>query len=385
MIMQRRVKVDFRYYTFLQEVNFTPVVQKKPSEVKSYSIAFIIPVLPKYSGGITSVLRVGTYLSEFGHTVSYIVLDDTNISQMRKNALCNLSDFKGEILTGSSLSKNYDIGVATSWVSAYYLKKYQNYYGYKVYFIQGFEPGFYPEGEKFYLARNTYKFHFHMISLGHWNKKRIEPLVSTPVDTISFPFEPDDYPLYKRKISIEKTLKMAVYIRIDPYRAPILVLQSLKLLEKELQSRGILLDISFFGLPKSIKLPLGKNLGQLSPKELKTLYDTSHIGVAVSFSNISLVPYEMIASGLPVCDFLDGSGIDFFGSDALILSDALPQSFVEKILYFVENQDALNRLVKKAQTYIQYLSWESSAKEFAEHLNIPVLHSGNGEKNVNKK
>ena len=42
--------------------------------------------------------------------------------------------------------------------------------------------------------------------------------------------------------------------------------------------------------------------------------------MVASMSNISLVPYEMHASGLPVIEFGDGSYPFFFGQDTAILT-----------------------------------------------------------------
>ena len=133
------------------------------------------------------------------------------------------------------------------------------------------------------------------------------------------------------------------------------------------------LEIFFFGLPHNIKLPFGQNLGQLTAKELRTLYGRCHIGVSVSFSNISLVPYEMIMSGLPVCDFRDGSGPDFFDDDCMIFCDSTPQDFCDKIICHIEDVKALNQLLENAQMSISSNTWEKSAKQFCEYLNMKVF------------
>ena len=124
-------------------------------------------------------------------------------------------------------------------------------------------------------------------------------------------------------------------------------------------------------LPKVITLPIGEILGQLNTIELRNLYQRCHIGIAASFSNISLVPYEMIASGLPVCDFIDGTAPDFFDDTSMIFCESIPQDFSDKLMQYMQNIDTLNTLLKNAQRNIQNNTWESSAKQFCRHLKIP--------------
>ena len=53
---------------------------------------------------------------------------------------------------------------------------------------------------------------YHMISLGHWNKYRIEKLLpNIKVDFIDFPFEEKQYQIVKRKININKTLASKIF------------------------------------------------------------------------------------------------------------------------------------------------------------------------------
>jgi len=368
----REINKNFKIYNILKNIELDRKICNDNSILikNKLNIAFIIPGLPKFSGGHTSILRLGTYLEEFGNKVYYITYDNSRQKDMIGNAKINLDYYKGEILEKYALDdNNYDIGIATCWVSAYYLYKKQKSFRYKAYFIQDFEPAFYPEGDLYYLALNTYKMGFHMISLGHWNKHKIEKLFTKlHVDSINFPFEKKQYPFIKREININKILKLAVYIKLVQKRAPILLIHSLDLLYKELSADGMRVEINFFGVNKYLKFPIGNNLGKLRHDQLKKLYNRCHIGVVASFSNVSLVPYEMIACGLPVIEFKEGSAPFFFSEKSMIFSKSYPRDFVKKIKYFINNQDKLNELLKNAQKEITEKTWENSAKQFLEIL-----------------
>ena len=112
---------------------------------KSYKIAFIISEMRAFGGGVTSVLRLGTYLAELGHQVYYIDISGCPIEKVAQNARINLPHYKGTLVPKDALSDEYDIGIATFWTTAYHLDGRDNF-SYKCYFIQDFEPAFYPLG-----------------------------------------------------------------------------------------------------------------------------------------------------------------------------------------------------------------------------------------------
>ena len=57
------------------------------------------------------------------------------------------------------------------WDSSYIVKKLP---GYKMYFVQDYEPYFYPYGEKYILAKKSYELGLHMVTLGPWINKKIK-------------------------------------------------------------------------------------------------------------------------------------------------------------------------------------------------------------------
>jgi hypothetical protein len=334
------------------------------------SIAFIVPEISKFSGGHTGILRLGTYLYQMGHKVDYIAINDVPITKMEENANINFPEWKGRILNRESLKKNYyDIGISTKWNTCYHLIANQKNFGLKAYFIQDFEPFFYPMSDHYLLSLNTYKMGLKMISLGPWNAKMINLfLPDKVVRYIEFPVELKSYSVESRDIKIVEPLKLAVYIKRDPKRAPFLLIEQLKYLKWQLEKNNKEVEINFFGIEKNIKLPLGNNLGKLNTESLKNLYRNSHFGIVASLTNISYVNYEMIAMGLPVIDFIDGSAPSFFSDDEMIFIEAHPQALYSKIKYYIDNTEKLQNLVKKAQQKLNLITWESQAKRFSELL-----------------
>lgn len=73
----------------------------------------------------------------------------------------------------------------------------------------------------------------------------------------------------------------------------------------------------------------------------------------------------MIACGLPVLDFIEGSAPFFFNTNEMIFIDTAIDSIEKKIKYYVANQVELNEIVRNSQMKIRELSWEKSSKQFA--------------------
>lgn len=355
--------------SILHEIKYMRCEKQVLKAKKFYKIAFIIPDMVAFSGGETSILRLGTYLHELGHDVYYIPYKDLNKEKLEKNAEINLPNYKGSFMEKEALNTSkFDIGICTYWLSAYHLMAHQNNFDYKMYFIQDFEPYFYSVGDSYYLSLNTYKMGFHMVSLGEWNKKQIENLTTEKADYIDFPVEISEYNLENRKISIKDEIQIAVYIKTDEKRAPLFLIEQIVYLKKKLESIGYKVVLNIFGMDVSIKIDGVNNLGLLKGHELRELYKKSHFGLVASLTNISLINYEMLMSGLPVIDFWEGSAPTFFTENEMIFTKFDGNDMFNKVHYYLKHQKELNDMVKRGQKKIlgERKTWEESSYKFNE-------------------
>ena len=153
-VIYLRDQSNFKRYinSLLEEVDFTPIVNEIPQKIKS--ITFVIPGMPAFSGGHTSILRLGTELSKRGYEVGYVSFAPQSIDDMKKNAEINLANYKGKILGDDITKVKSDVVFATSWESVYYSRKMS---GYKMYFIQDYEPYFNLYGESYIMAQKSYE------------------------------------------------------------------------------------------------------------------------------------------------------------------------------------------------------------------------------------
>lgn len=337
---------------------------------KIETVLFIVPGIAKFAGGTTSFLRIGTYLEQSGLKVTYASILDQAVDKMKANAKSNLSNYKGEIIRYDKDISNYDVIIATSWETIFFAKMLS---GYKIYFVQDYEPYFYEYGEEFLMAKKTYEMGFHMISLGRWNKSKIEREIDqiVKIDYIDFPYEKKEYTYLERNFTNYKNKKhfiFAVYIKEDGKRLPNLIMSMMVKLDKYLRQRGISTDIRFFGMDKSQKVKVGRNIGKLTKSELEQLYKTADFGMVASMSNISLVPFEMLATGLPLIEFKDGTFNYFFPDNCATLVDFNYKDLVNQVLFAIENPEVLMQRNLKVQKYLNTLSWDKTGKQFLDIL-----------------
>lgn len=355
------------------------VENTKPAEIKS--VLFVITRMVRFHGGQTSILRLGTELAKAGYRVGYAVYKKQSKEEMHICASSNLADFKGTLHDMTELAymtecsdgqadktiTQYDAVVATSWDTVFFAKRLP---GYKMYFVQDFEPYFYKFGELFMMASKTYEQGLHMVSLGNWNKMMIEKhcLPVSELECVDFPYSAVEYPFEKRNFeeyTHKKVLTLAVYLKYYGKRLPTLIQYMLVKLKEEFASEGMELKIKYFGEAKSYKPKGGENLGMLTKQELLSLYREADFGLAFSYSNISLVTLEMMSSGLPVIELKEGSFTEYFSEECALLVSPSYKELYEKLKTCVKEPSILEKRQQAVERELAPLSWEETGKQFA--------------------
>jgi glycosyltransferase involved in cell wall biosynthesis len=362
-----------RVNALLANYDTSVIVNEPPKQVKT--ILFVITRMVRFHGGQTSILRLGTELVKQGYLVYYAVYKNQSKEEMKICASSNLEGFQGNLISSAAFlklqqKKSPDVIIATSFDTVSYAKKFS---GYKMYFVQDYEPYFYPFGEMFFLAKKTYEQGLHMVSLGAWNQEMIKKncTVISPIDVIDFPYEKSEYPKIERDYMAyrdKKKLVIAVYLKYYGKRLPCIIPYMLQEVKKLFNRDGIELIIKYYGEAKSFHAEGGTNLGMLSKSELRDLYQTADFGMVASMSNISLVPYEMLSTGLPVIEFTDGTFEYFFPLGSATMTSIDPNDLYEKLKVGISEPEVLIKQQERASGYMETLSWQTSGRQFADVL-----------------
>ncbi len=247
------------------------------------------------AGGFTTMFRIASSLERAGHECTVYLHDrhGWSLEQHRRTFRAWWPSLQAEIRDAAEGIDDAHAIFATSWETAYPVLA-SPARGVRFYFVQDLEPLFYAAGSEALLADATYRFGFHGVTPGRWLTQRLEQDYGMAADYFDFGCDLDHYRLQE---NAERT-GVCLYSRPStPRRAFELAVAALDLFAE----RHPEVDIHLYG--ESVRrLPFAAHdHGLLTPDELNALYNRCIAGLALSATNISLVPLEMLAAGcIPV-------------------------------------------------------------------------------------
>ena len=269
-----------------------PVPRIAPSE--PITINWVITPPSPGSGGHTTIFRLAHYLAAHGYRNRVYFYDAYGGDHAYYASIVrSYYKFDGPVGRAEQGMKDAHIIMATAWPTAYAVHASQCA-GKRFYFIQDFEPLFYPAGSVSSLAECTYRMGYHGLSIGRCFAERISAEFDMKVDT--FPYG-CDLSQYRLENTTHRS-GIVFYARRDNARRGtelgLLALEAFARRQPEV-------DIHIYG-DKLGKLPFRFiNHGRILPGEINGIYNRCRAGLSLSFTNVSLVALEMLAAGcIPV-------------------------------------------------------------------------------------
>jgi len=330
------------------------------------TINWVIPDMSKGSGGHMTIFRMVKYLQSFGHQNRVYIFGgcrQRTDKELKEFVDENFIQTGAEFFTTLDEIKDCDVLIATSWQTAYPVKATQNCRR-KFYFVQDFEPWFYPIGAEYKFAENTYKFGFNHITAGPWLTKILRENYQAEADYFDLAYDHKIYHSnYQERERKDSRAIIAFYARpVTPRRAFELGVQAFR----ELNRRGVDFEVWLFGWENGgfeAKFKC-RNLGVLDQKNLAYIYNNVDLGVVFSTTNYSLLPQELMACSCPVLD-LKGPTTEaiFQDNENIFLAEPDPIKIADKIEFILTNKDIRDKVVKRAEQYVQQFSWEKSARK----------------------
>ncbi len=328
---------------------------------KQLTFNWLMPPPGKGSGGHMTIFRFIKYLEDDGH-ICRIYFHNPGRGSTVEAVRDHMGDaFPKVNATMKWLKQDDDMkeadGIfATSWQTAYtvYLSKVN---AKKFYFVQDFEPYFYPVGSFSVLAENTYKLGLRGITAGGWLSNKLHHDYGMITDHFWFG---SDSKTYSYSGSNERK-QVVFYARpTTERRAFELGMLALDIFHQKNPDYIISFigwDVSEYNIPFPYK-----NLGILNPAELNEVYNNSSASLVMSLTNMSLLPLELLASGcLPVINkgenntqVSNNEFIEYSDSDPISLADALTRAVNKNTVSYA----------KKASASAQNSSWDESGRHF---------------------
>jgi glycosyltransferase involved in cell wall biosynthesis len=280
-----------------------PATVPKAAPGQPVCINWVIIPAGAGSGGHTTLFRIIRYLEAQGYVNRVYFYDIHHVDhQYYESILRHSYGFHGHVANVADGMESAHAIVATSWPTAYPVFNARSE-GKHFYFVQDFEPYFYPAGALNVLAENTYRMGFHAITAGRWLTEKLRTEFSMDADYFEFGSDTSHY----SRLSDCRRSGVAFYARPEVARRGFeLGLMALDIFAK----RRPEIELHFYG-DKMGKLPFAFiNHGRVTQHQLNNIYNSCYAGLSLSLTNVSLVPHEMLAAGcIPVVNDADHNRI----------------------------------------------------------------------------
>lgn len=269
-----------------------PHVDRRADSVSAPRVAWLAIPPSAGSGGHTTQFRMMQAAQDAGQHTTLLLYDRHNGDFERHAAIIRAAWpwLESDIRPVERQIRGYDAVVATSWPTAHVVAA-RAVEGRRLYFIQDYEPLFLARGADNALAEDSYRFGFRNIALGKMVHRLIRDELAQPSDLVPFGCDTKVY----HALDPAPRRGVVFYCKQgNDRRGARLAIAALRIFHAAHPDE----PIHVYGdSPRDLPFPATLH-GTLSPQSLNELYNTVVAGLALSFTNISLVAEELLAAGV---------------------------------------------------------------------------------------
>jgi glycosyltransferase involved in cell wall biosynthesis len=337
------------------------------------AVNWVIPPFGFGSGGHLNIFRFVQHLENEGFDCRIVVVGEPrplSAEQARKQINDWFFKLKGEVYLGIESAPPAHISIATSWSTAYYVRRFQSTV-HRCYFVQDFEPYFYAAGAEYAWAEETYRFGFFGITAGTWLKNKLATEFGMRTEAFGFSF---DRHLYAPRPRLEPGTRRIFFYARPPTQRRAFEMGMLVL--DEVSRRLPSVKVVFAGWDvSSYHIPFDHlNAGTLSPDELPDLYSQCDVALVLSFTNVSLLPLELMACGTPVVSNRAPCTEWLLHDDNTRLAAPTVQALADALCAVLEDRAEADRLRQGGFATAAASDWQLEARKVANilrQLDIP--------------
>ena len=347
------------------------------SELSQCTFIWFIPNCSNvWGGGHYTLFRFANHFANKYNTKNIIFLYDydkyTHDSVEHFNSELNkaLPNCRLEVATQFDTLPACNAAIATTWQSAYFVDHFNKSLK-KFYFMQDYESLFYAAGTNALQANYTYSFGFTGITGGLWLKSIFESYGGKAQEYI-FNADRDIFYPPQNRSTLNDVTRIFFYGRPSTERRAFeLGMDALTLIAHQYPQ----IEIMIAGLDGVDQPNFNCTLlGNLTLKETGNLYRTCDIGIALSATNLSYLPVELMASGCPVVTN-QGPQVEWFckNQENALVVPPTPQCIFKAVELLINNTELRAQLIKKGLETIHATTWEQEMDKIYHYImkNLP--------------
>ncbi len=319
-----------------------------PKDNGKTKIAWVIPHPGKGSGGHRTIIQNVNALLGAGYECDLFFEEDgvSTAETVRRKINEWYEPCDAGIYVGFDIKKDYDLMFATGWQTIDFVRRLPAKK--KAYFIQDFEPWFFPMGDQYLNTENSYRYGFLPVTIGKWLAHKMQSEFNTPAQT--FPFGAD-LNVYKPLENVKKENAVCfVYQPEKPRRCDCIGLKALKIFKAMRPDVQIYLYGS--AVPAAFDFEC-KNLHIIPVDKCNELYNKCRVGICMSASNPSRIPFEMMAAGLPVVELYRENNLYDLPDGGVLLAEPTPEAIASAIAEIVDHPEIAEKMSDFGKNYMK--------------------------------
>ena len=332
-------------------------------ELTGKRIAWVMPAIEAGSGGLQTICRHISYLQSLGAVCDIIVCQfkfADSEEGIRKLMLEHYQCEPDTVFVSGFSPETYDAAIATLNSTVPFCRAVNA--AHRLYFVQDYEPYFYAMGNGYLEAQQTYSAGLSIVTIGRWLAHKLYEEHGGEAWFTDFAADENIY----HPLGLER--KHAVCAIFQPEkdrRCPTLVLDALEIVH----AVDPTLEIVLYGANGDYDLPgPGDFRGVVTKEECNQIYNECEVGLCISATNPSRIPFEMMAAGLPVVDIHRENTSWDFDPNCSLLADATPAALAEAILSIAGNPRYARSLGDAGAKFMEARANASEQKDFARAL-----------------
>lgn len=323
--------------------------------------AWVLPSLIEGSGGHRTILQNVQYLIRKGYECDVYVEDKggvKNSEELRRQAETLFGKHDCRFILGYDIQGEYDIIFATAWFTAKVVRDC-NSKAVKAYFIQDFEALFNPMGDGYILACNSYGYGLKPVTIGRWLSHKMQTEYRTPSRYFDFCA---DRRIYRPLPEAKKEHAICfVYQPDKPRRCSVLGIEALGIV------KFLRPDVKIYLYGSNIKGNVWfehENLGIIPLEKCNALYNKCEVGLCISSSNPSRIPFEMMAAGLPVVDLYMENNFYDMPNEGVRLAHTTPESIAQALIEILDHRETAAEMSEAGKRYMADKDLEHGFEQF---------------------
>jgi hypothetical protein len=352
---------------------------KIPTPKTGYNIAWVISPPSTIGGGHHNAWRFMKFLEDAGHKLTIFYYSAPAFPKFTLGGIRRTLDeasafpsLKADMRMYSpetGIEGDFHAVFASDWATAYAAYRYAGQ-AKRFYFAQDFEPFFFPAGSDYVVAENSYRLGFHALTVGPWLAKKLTREYGMKADHYDYAVNSSVY----RRTNDARRDDVIFYARpTTPRRGTefgLLALEEFHRQRPEVTIHIVGWDMSHFDLPFPFV-----NHGSKDVRDLPALYNQCAAALLISFTNVSLLPLEVMACGVvPVVNDAENTRVALNDNAHVEFTASSPQAMARALIAAIDRPDQVEHSRKISSSFGD-AGWSDAGTQFVDAF-VRVMTGG---------